>query len=162
VSAAAGFAVQLLALSVDHQRYYFERSFEPYFWLDERTMYRDSPLLARPGELLAVIRGDDLDGVRALVPSHHPMSMTSVVFGPPEAQLPEAPRWMRQYLLFLVPRPWPLWSRYLPEEMRPVPAALLTRVGLIGAIAAFGLLAVRLRGGRPEDELALAQAEEAQ
>src|SRR5262249_15682045 len=48
---AAGVAVQLLAISVDHQRYYFERGYAPFFWTDQSVMYKGSPLLMRPGEL---------------------------------------------------------------------------------------------------------------
>jgi hypothetical protein len=158
----AGLVVQLLAISVDHQRYYFERSFSPYFWLDESTMYTDSPLLARPGELLAVIQGRDLDQVRALVPARRPLSMTSSLFGPPPDRMADAPRWMRQYLVFLVPRPWTLWSRYLAPELRPGRTDLMTRAGLVLAVAAFGLLALRFPDRSALGASPLPQAQETQ
>ena len=144
-TACAGFVVQLLAISVDHQRYYFERSLPPFFWVDERSMYTDSPLFARPGELMAVLRHEDLDKVRALVPARDPMSMTSSLFGPSGDRRNDIPTWMREYLVFLVPRPWPLWSRYLPPHLRPGRTDLMTIAGACVALAAFSLLAFRLR-----------------
>lgn len=144
---ALGCVVQILGISVDHQRYYFERSFPPFFWLDERTMYRDSPLLARPGELIALLQQRDVQGARALVPGPRPFSMTSYVFGPPAALLPESPRWMREYLVFLVPRPWTLWSRFLPQEQRPGRTGLMTAIGCLVAGASFGALIQNLKRG---------------
>jgi hypothetical protein len=147
VAVGTGLVVQLLAISVDHQRYYFERSFLPFFWLDERAMYVDSPLLARPGEALAVFSGKDLDKVRALVPSPHPMSMTSSLYGPlPEMLLKgRGPEWLREYLVFVVPRPWTLWSRYLPPSLRPGRTDLMTIGGFAVALAGVGLLVLRFR-----------------
>jgi len=147
VAVATGLVVQLLAISVDHQRYYFERSFLPYFWLDERTMYVDSPLLARPGEALAVFSGKDLDKVRALVPGPNPMSMTSSLYGPlPQVLLKgQGPEWLRQYLVFLAPRPWILWTQYLPSSLRPGRTDVMTIGGLLMAVGGFGLLVLRFR-----------------
>jgi hypothetical protein len=132
----AGLIVQLLAISVDHQRYYFERSLEPFFWRDEAKMYTGSPLFARPGELAAVLSGRDLPLARAFVPNPRPLSMTSSIFGPPPNR--NAPEWMREYLVFLVPRPWPLWSRYLPQHYRPGPTRTMTAIGCVIAAASFG------------------------
>jgi len=135
-----GVLVQLLAISVDHQRFYFERSLSPFFWVDESSMYKQSPLLARPSELIAVWQGRDLGHVRALVPGPRPFSMTSSVFGPGPARLPQAPDWMREYLVFLVPRPWPLWSRFLAADQRPGRTGLMTVIGSLIAMASFGTL----------------------
>jgi hypothetical protein len=137
---ALGLAVQLLAVSVDHQRFYFERSFAPFFWVDDSIMYKQSALFARPGEIVAILERRDLDGVRALVPGPRPSSMTSWIYGPPPEILPRSPEWMRQYLVFLVPRPWPLWSRYLPPEQRPGRVGLMTLAGALVALTSFGLL----------------------
>lgn len=138
-----GLVVQVLAIAVDHQRYYFERSFAPYFWVDGSVMYTGSPLLARPFELAAVLEGRDLEKVRALTPNPRPRSMTSSIFGPSPDVLAgkggaSASAWLRQYLVFLVPRPWPLWSRALPQDQRPGPTGLMTAVGAAGALAGFG------------------------
>jgi hypothetical protein len=137
---ALGLVVQLLAISVDHQRYYFERSLPPFFWYDNSAMYRDSPLFARPFELMDVLRGRDLGGVRALVPGPRPFSMTASIFGPPPGRPVKVPDWMREYLVFLVPRPWTLWSRFLPDEQRPGPTGIMTLLGWVAAVAAAGSL----------------------
>ncbi|HEY7290403.1 MAG TPA: hypothetical protein VH583_11270 [Vicinamibacterales bacterium] len=139
----AGLLVQLLAISVDHQRYYFERSLPPFFWVDETKMYTDSPLFARAGEVGAVLRGRGARRAMEYVPGPRPMSMTSTVFGPTD--LSTAPQWMRGYLVFLVPRPWTLWARYLPPAARPGNTPLMTALGLIVGCASFGALAVFVR-----------------
>jgi hypothetical protein len=141
----AGLVVQLLAISVDHQRYYLERSYTSFFWLNERSMYTDSPLLARPGELLAVVQMRDLPKVRALAPTHGRMSMTGSPFGAPAPRKRDVPQWMREHLVFVVPRPWPLWSAYLVPALRPGRTTLMTVAGLVVAMVAFGVLRRRLR-----------------
>lgn len=135
-----GFAVQVLAISVDHHRFYYERSLSSFFWTDESIMYKQSPLFSRPFELIEIIEGRDLAGVRALTPAIRPMSMTSSTFAPPEEDVGRIPEWMREYLVFVVPRPWTLWSRYLPEELRPGPTGLMTSIG--AAVAALSFLAL--------------------
>jgi hypothetical protein len=144
-AAVAGLAVQLLGISVDHQRYYVERSLTPFFWVDEWSMYRDSPLVARPAELWSIARREDLSTVRALVPARDEMSMTSSLFGPPFGRRNDQARWMREFLVFVVPRPWPFWTAYLPQELRPGRTDLMLQLGLAAALAAFGLLGLRLR-----------------
>lgn len=137
----AGFVVQLLAVSVDHQRYYVERGLEPFFWMDESTMYTDSPLAARPAELIAVLEGRGREHVRALVPGPRPISMTSTIFGPPLFLVSDTREWMHRYLVFLVPRPWTLWSRFLPDAQRPGPTSAMAVSGSAIAMASFGALA---------------------
>jgi len=148
----AGLVVQLLAISVDHQRYYLERSYPSFFWLNERSMYTDSALLARPGELLAVVQKRDLSKVRALAPTHGRTSMTGSPFGAPAPRKRDVPQWMREHLVFVVPRPWPLWSGYLPPALRPGRTTLMTVAGLAVAMVAFGVLGLRLR---EEDEVSV-------
>jgi hypothetical protein len=137
---ALGLGVQLLAISVDHQRYYFARSYYPFFWVNESTMYRDSPLLSRPRELVEVLSGRDLDKVRYYVPSERLFSMTSSSYGPPLAARQNVPAWMRQFLVFVVPRPWTIWSFYLPPSQRPGRTDVMTVAGLLAALASFTLL----------------------
>ena len=141
-----GLLVQVMAISVDHQRYYFERSLQPFFWLDEMSMYRDSPLLARPSELVDIVRGRDWQAARALVPGPRPFSMTSPIFGPSTAEeQARAPQWMRGFLVFSVPRPWPLWSRYLPSGQRPGRTGLMAMGASLVALVAFAALFARTR-----------------
>ena len=145
--------MQVLAISVDHQRYYFARSFPPFFWLDESKMYTDSPLLARPGEVADVFSGRERGAVKALVPGPRPLSMTTSLFGPTPSQLPRAREWMRDYLVFVVPRPWTVWSRYLPENQRPGRTGLMTVIGVFMAIVSLGTLPLAVRSIAIGDEV---------
>jgi hypothetical protein len=138
-----GFAVQVLAISVDHHRFYYDRSLSSFFWTNESVMYKQSPLFSRPFELIEVIEGRDLAGVRALTPAIRPMSMTSSTFGPPPEDVGRMPEWMREYLVFVVPRPWALWSRYLPDELKPGPTGMMTMIGgVVAAVSFLGLLGI--------------------
>lgn len=150
----AGLVVQLLALSVDHQRYYVERGYKPFFWVDNSTMWRDSPVFARPGELIEILANADLAKVKALVPGPRPFSMTSAIFGPPGAELTPsyAPRWLRTFLVFVVPRPWTVWGLILPPELRPV-APLFGAAGFVVALLSFAALGLRLR--RKEERMSI-------
>ena len=134
---AAGVIVQCLAISVDHQRYYFDRALAPFFWLDESWMYRDSPLAARPRELASVMRGDDVEYATALVPGPRRLSMTSSIFGPSPDALAAGHLWARQYLVFDVARPWTIWSRYLPKRQRPGDTRAMTTIGAVAALVSF-------------------------
>lgn len=149
----AGLVVQILAISVDHQRYYFARSFPPFFWLDESKMYTDSPLFARPREVADVFSGRERGAVKALVPGPRPLSMTGSLFGPTPSQLPRAREWMRDYLVFVVPRPWTLWSRYLTEEQRPGRTEAMTIIGVLVAMASLGALPMALRSIAKAEEV---------
>jgi len=153
VVCGVGLIVQLLAISVDHQRYYFTRSFPPFFWLDESKMYTDSPLFARPREVAIVFGGRDRGAVKALVPGPRPNSMTGSLFGPTPSQLPRARQWMRDYLVFVVPRPWTLWSRYLSEDQRPGRTGLMTVIGLLVAMASLAVLPRVVRSIPAADEV---------
>ena len=133
-------AIQVLAISVDHQRWYFERSLPPFFWYRQVTMYEDSPLLGRPGELLAVLTSGEHSKARALVPGPRPQSMTSSIFGPPNDELPNAPAWLREYAVFLLPRPWTLWGPQLPSDQRPGNVGVMTTSGVGVAILSFSCL----------------------
>jgi len=145
----AGFTVQLLAISVDHQRYYFARGFAPFFWLDESKMYTSSPVFARPREIIDVFSGRERGAVKALVPGPRPLSMTSSIFGPTPAQLVHGRAWMRDYLVFVVPRPWTIWSRFLPEDQRPGRTGLMTALGILSALTSFtGLTLTTLKSQR--------------
>ena len=149
-----GLVVQLLAISVDHQRYYLQRSLSPYFWTDDAIMYTDSPLLARPFEVMAVWDGSERAAARALVPNLLPLSMTSVILGPPPVLLPYASEWMRRYMVFSLPRPWTLWSRFLADGQKPGPTGVMTMAGLAVALASFGGLALVLRSAPPDEQQA--------
>jgi hypothetical protein len=60
---------------------------------------------------------------------------------------------MRDYLVFVVPRPWTLWSRYLPEDQRPGRTGLMTVIGLLVAAASICALVPAVRGIANADEV---------
>jgi hypothetical protein len=130
-----GIAVQVMALSVDHQRFFFERGLPPFFWATDPWFYfRESGLLARPGEIAVSLRDGVPEHARQFAPSPYPDALTYAIFGHARPAL--APLWMRQYQVFYLPRPWPLWMRRIPPDRRPVslePLILgLLGVGLLG------------------------------
>jgi hypothetical protein len=68
--------------------------------------------------------------------------MTSSIFGPPPSQLAMGHLWVRQYLVFVAPRPWMLWSRYLPPDQRPGNTGRMAWIATVIAIVSAAGLAV--------------------
>ena len=129
--AAASVAVQILGLTRDHQRFFFERSLAPHFWLhNQRIYFEDSQLFARFGELWS--SGPEQFARFSSAPS--PL-VTYAPFGP--APSVDGAEWVKQFAVFYWPRPWPLWMARLPEHLRlfdPLPFAwLLLTLALAGA-----------------------------
>jgi hypothetical protein len=143
---ALGLVVQLLALSIDHQRFFFERALPAFFWArDPWSYFKHSALLARPGEIAVTLRDGVPKTARWFAPGPYPHLVTYAIFG--NAQSVPAPLWMRHFQVFYVPRPWLLWMLALPPDRRPVnplPVAVGTLgLGLLGAaLVRSGLRAV--------------------
>ena len=136
-----GVVVQLLGLSVDHQRWFFERGLADNFWAKPAIYFKTSPLLSRPGELLAVLELDAHDiSSRRFAPNPY-RSPTYAAFGNGDRTV--APQWMRQFAMFYVPRPWPLWMSRLRDP--PVGWKLGVALCLAGMLAGAGLLMRGLR-----------------
>jgi hypothetical protein len=151
---ALGLVAQLLALSIDHQRFFFERALADFFWAhDPWSYFRHSALLARPGEIALTLRDGVPKTVRWFAPGPYPHLVTYAIFG--NARRALAPLWIRQFQVFYVPRPWPLWMFTLPPDRRPVnPLPLVVGtlgLGLLGAALVWsGLRAVTpANAGRP-------------
>jgi hypothetical protein len=133
-----GIVVQLMALSVDHQRFFFERGLPPFFWATDPWFYfRESALLARPGEIAVSLRDGVPANARRFAPGPYPEALTYAIFGHARPEL--APVWMRRFQVFYLPRPWPLWMRSIPPHRRPVRLEPVV-LGLLGA----GLLGMAL------------------
>lgn len=138
-----GLLVQVMAVSLDHQRFYLERSLAPHFWADQPWFYfKRSQLLARPFEIVETLRSGVPAEVVAFAPT--PQSqLTYAPIGPPRPQLGAA--WARRYAVFHVFRPWPVWMRHIDVKSRPVPVGLVTAG--CGALVVLGgaalLLALR-------------------
>ena len=118
VVVGAGLVIQLLALSVDHQRFFFERALPDYFWASDPGYYfRNSALLARPAEMVSLFRGLPPEA-RQFRPGPEPASVTYCIFGNRDRR--DSPRWMRQFQVFYLPRPWPLWMATIEKSRRPI------------------------------------------
>jgi hypothetical protein len=142
----AGLIVQVLALSVETQRFFFERNLEDFFWARDSWFYfENSALVARVGEVASLNEG--LPPTAQLFDSL-PDLPTYCVLGPP----PFIPRsmaaiWIRNFKIFFLPRPWPLWMAWLPPALRPVNiiAWLLGLLGLGGLGAGMIYRGCRIR-----------------
>jgi hypothetical protein len=148
---AVGLVVQLLALSLDHQRFFFERALPDFFWAHDRWFYfRESALLARPSEIVTTLREGRPQEARLFAPGPYRDATTYAIFG--FARRGEAPRLVRRYEVFYLPRPWPLWMARIPPERRPISIAPVVAgvlgVGLLGVT----LVTEGLRRARPGSE----------
>lgn len=127
-----GFLVQILALSVENQRFFFERGLNDFFWAEDSWFYfKHSALSARVGETASLSEG--VPSTAHLFTSL-PVSIwtTYTVLGPP-ASVPRsfAPKWIRNFQIFYLPKPWPLWMSWLPSGVRPIDI-IPWLVGLLG------------------------------
>ena len=124
-----GIVVQLMGISIDHQRFFLDRDFPPYFWLDQWVYFKHSQFLARPQELLALAR----DGVPADATRFSPTPEAQITYtpaGPPRGRRPSV--WARQFMVFHTLRPWPFWIYQLDPARRPIePTALLWTCGVL-------------------------------
>jgi hypothetical protein len=133
---ALGLLVQLAGLSLDHQRFFFERNLAPHFWAKDDWFYlRNSQLWARFGELYSTWR----DGVprEAILFSPTPRGeITYSMLGP--ANFDRAAIWMRRFEVFYRPRPWPLWISAVDPARQPIepwPWFLLCSTAMIAGTA---------------------------
>jgi len=118
---ALGLLVQVLALSVENQRFFLERGLNDYFWAEDPWFYfKHSAIFARIGETLSLNRG--LPATAQLFNSIPipDWSTYSLLGPPPFAPRSIAPVWMRGFKIFYLPRPWPLWMAWIPPAMRPI------------------------------------------
>jgi len=115
----AGLLVQVLALSAETQRFFFERAFDDHFWAEDPWVYfKHSALLARVGETISLGTGPPLT---ARFFNSAPVTdwYTYTILGPPPPRS-MAPTWMRNFKIYYLPRPWPLWMCWLPKTLRPI------------------------------------------
>jgi len=150
-----GFGVQLMAISVDHQRFFLEHNLPPYFWLDQWAYFKRSQLFSRPFELLSLARGGVPPEAKLFSPTPG-AQITYAPFGPLDHR--DGARWARHFAVFHTLRPWPFWIRFVDpaqRPMRPWPAVLVCGGLFIGGGA---LLLLGLRRSSPQAALAEAGA----
>lgn len=143
---AIGVVVQLLAVSVDHQRWFFANRLDDHFWVRPSIYFEKSQLLERPSELATVLATTGTVGPRHFAPNPY-RSPTYTTFGNDPRRRDEAPEWMKQFALFWLPRPWPLWMPRVTNM--PIDYGLALIVTLLGLVGGAGLLGAGLRASRP-------------
>ena len=130
-----GLVVQLMAVSMDFQRFFFERRLSIFFFVQDTWYYfKHSALLARPSEILSLKEGVPSTASR-FSPTPYPGLLTYCVFGPPGNTLYMADRWVRGFEVFFLPRPWPFWLRDIEPSRRPINLS----AWLLGCLALFML-----------------------
>ncbi len=145
----AGLCVQLLAISLDHHRFFYSRSLPAFFWYTQHGFYfRESALFARPGEILESIRNGVPPEATVFRPGPYPELLTYAVFGAWGDPGLAPPIWMRHYRVFWQPRPWPLWMRSIPDDRRPVDLPIAIAALLVTGIAGAWAIRSGLRGAR--------------
>lgn len=158
---AIGLSVQILGISLDSQRFFYERNLPGFFWVTRPWFYfHDSQLIARPFEIS--------DSIRTGLPaeagqfSSAPMPVTRCLFSPYAARYSRL--WVRHFQMFYLPRPWWGWMGRVPPAERPVdPSGLMAwcAVSLVlgSVLLAKSLWASPLDFAR-DDRLFTQQAEE--
>jgi hypothetical protein len=149
-----GLIVQCLAVSAEHQRFFFQRGLPDFFWARDPWFYfKHSALAARPGEALSLINGPP-PGATLFNTYNNPPTYTTM--GTPRGfPRSQAPSWMRQFRVFYVPRPWPVWMWDIPQDQRGINLkawlAGTFGVALLGfALLRGGLQKLALEGRSPE------------
>jgi hypothetical protein len=143
VAVAAGLVVQLMALSVDHHRFFYGNSLPTFFWYTQPGYYfTHSALFERPGEIVESLKGLPPEA-QVFRPGPYSRLLTYAVFGAWGYPTLSEPDWMRRYQIFWLPRPWPLWMRHVAHgdivRLRWALAVLLA----MGAAGLAGMSAVR-------------------
>jgi hypothetical protein len=134
-----GLMVQVLALSVENQRFFFARGLDDFFWAEDSWFYfRHSALVARAREFVSLKDGPPPEA-KAFNPPPNPEWCTYAILGPPRPRS-QAPQWMRQFKVFYLPRPWPIWIWRVEPDLRPINVSAwiagLFAIALMGATLA--------------------------
>jgi hypothetical protein len=116
-----GLLVQFLALSVENQRFFFARGLEDRFYVSDPWFYfKESALFARVGEAISLKNGPPPNAYFFNSSPVHSWS-TYAIFGPNLYMSRKlAPEWMRQFKIYYLPRPWPLWMASIQPQQRPI------------------------------------------
>lgn len=118
---AVGCVVQVMALSVENQRFFLERGLNDYFWAENPWFYmKHSALFARVGEVASLSHG--LPRTATLFNSIPVTNWcTYTLMGtPPMVPRSMSPLWIQHFKVFYLPRPWPLWMSSVPLKWRPI------------------------------------------
>ncbi|MEW6265012.1 MAG: hypothetical protein AB1641_18205 [Thermodesulfobacteriota bacterium] len=143
-----GVAVQMLGLSLDHHRYFYERKLTAFFWRDSSYYFRHSQWTARFAELADIAVHGVPETATGYAPTVKPERVTYMTCGLPEVYAEDG---LSRFLLFYLPRPWPLWMPAARRAGLSIPLEPLFWAGpLLAAAGLSGLMLRRLaRRGEP-------------
>lgn len=148
-----GLIVQLLGLSIVHERFFFERNLSTFFWAGDPFFYFEhSALFSRPVELWkSLTRGVPAEAT-AFSPTIPPGILTGFITACPRPD--QASKWMRHYKVFYLGRPWPCWMLEVNRARYPLPVpyplALVLALVLLGLVA--GVMVFMASRVRPRKE----------
>src|SRR5262249_31422388 len=116
-----GLIIQVLGLSVEHQRFFFAKGLDDYFWAEDPWVYfKHSALFTRVGETISLREGPP-PTAHWFTPLPVPDWATYSALGPPlSVPRSSAPIWMRNFKIYFLPRPWPLWMPWINPALRPI------------------------------------------
>jgi hypothetical protein len=140
----AGLLVQLLGISVETQRFFYERNLPASFWaFDPWFYFKDSQLMARPLEILASLEGTLPRAPMRFTPS--PTQPTYSLFSPLDPSISRL--WVQHFQVFYLPRPWWGWFGRIAPEKRPVDFAtfLILCAGFMASGGSLLLVSLRTR-----------------
>jgi hypothetical protein len=110
------FSIQCLAVSVDHQRFYFIRGLDTYFWYNDWSFnFKHSALYSRLSEISEIEIPSQKNIINSFRPGPYPKSLTYTIFGPSSEELQHSREWIASYPVFNLPRPWPFWSMAIDD-----------------------------------------------
>jgi hypothetical protein len=151
---ALSFAVQLLSVSVDHMRFFLEHRLRKFFWYENPSVYFDeSQLFSRLDEVTHLKLGPIDPSLRAFRPGPYPWLSSYAPFGVSGAR-------MGRYPVYYLPRPWPVWSRYVSEDFQPTDTVVTESLLLVIALVGAHLVARGARRRVPGEQNFLGQAHE--
>jgi hypothetical protein len=146
VTIILSFGIQCLAVSVDHQRFFFARELPAFFWYKNYSFYyTESALIARFSELSKLENPTQRKIRSAFRPGPHPESLTYTTFGYSGQQL-SGVDWMQQYPVFSLPRPWPIWSLAIAEQNILLTRNFVVKILIFIGAAGLSLILLGLAG----------------
>jgi hypothetical protein len=105
--ATLGLVIQLMAITFDYHRFFFERNLPTFFYVGNQWVYfKESQFFARPFEIYTTLR----DGIPPEAGRFSPTPFGTVTYttgGPPPGMEPRV--WLRYYKVWYAPWPWSLW-----------------------------------------------------
>jgi hypothetical protein len=116
-----GLIVQVLALSVENQKFFFAHALDDDFYAqDDWAYFKHSALFSRIGEAISLGAGPPATA-KFFTSVPIPRWSTHCILGPPP-WMPRSvsPEWMKSFKIYYLPRPWPLWMRTINPVLRPV------------------------------------------